>query len=407
MKIWNLNVKRGADGSKHLDIQMHGVIDGGWYDEAGVDTAETIAELNQHRDAKTVRVGINSVGGAAFGGVAMYNALQDHPGEVTCVVEGLAASAASLVAMAGKTVMGKGAMLMIHPPAAMAMGNATDLRKTADVLDKIQDSLAGIYQSKTGKSLDEINGLIDDETWMTADEAVAAGFADETGDPMGGDGDSSTETADPDKGEDDNDEPQMTADGVVWAGVTFPAAKLPQQIVAMAKKPVVAVQAPGAAGTVANTITATAVQTPAPQPALPPPVLAIVPPPEPQPPITRAELALRSPELVAALLEEGRAAGAAAERARLQAIDELGLKGCVELIAAAKYGEKPMSAPELAVAAIKAGHQAGAELLASRRKESQALAGVVVGAPDQTQSSKEAQLLTAMVTGINSQRGGK
>lgn len=378
MKIWNLNVKRGADGSKHLDIQLHGVIDGGWLDDDGVNTSDVVAELQNHLDAKTVEVRINSVGGSAFGGVAMYNALEAHPGEVTCRVEGLAASAASLVAMAGKTVMGKGSMMMIHSPSAGVMGNAAELRKAADWLDKVQDSLASIYTAKTGKSLDEVHGMLDAETWMTAEEAVASGFADSVADKPA---DDPADPADPADDVDD-DQPQMTADGLRWAGVTFPAASLPQQILAMATKPV---------------------QTPAPAA---PPVLAIVPPPAPELPIARAELQRRSPELLAALIEEGHAAGAAAERARFRAIDDLDLKGCTDLIAAAKYGDKPMDAPALAVAAIKAGHQAGAALLDARRAESLALAGVGAGAPDQAAVANKARMIQAIADGGNARRGG-
>jgi ATP-dependent protease ClpP protease subunit len=83
VKFWNLNVKRGADGSKHLDIQLHGVIDGGWYDEAGVSTSEIDRGAAAAPRRQDVGVRINSIGGSAFGGVAIYNALQSHPGEVT------------------------------------------------------------------------------------------------------------------------------------------------------------------------------------------------------------------------------------------------------------------------------------------------------------------------------------
>lgn len=383
MKIWNLTVKRGQDGSKHLDIQMHGVIDGGWMDDDGVDSAACIAELNQHLDAKTVCARINSVGGSVFGGVAMYNALQSHPGEVTCYVEGLAASAASLVAMAGKCVMGRGAMMMIHPPSTIAMGNAEELRKTADTLDKVQDAIASIYTARTGKSVDEINGLLDAETWMTAEEAVAAGFADSVGDDADEDGD---------EGE---DAPEMAAEGkaIIWAGVEFPTASLPQQIIAMAKSP----KPPQATVTTDSAV----VEPPAPTPA---PVLAVVPPPEPQSPITRSELQLRSPDLLNALLDEGRAAGVAEERARLKAIDDLGVKGCADLVMAAKYGEKPCDAPALAMAVVKAGQVAGSDLLAIRRQESQILASVTAGAPDQTAATDEARVIKAMVDGGNASR---
>jgi ATP-dependent Clp protease protease subunit len=391
MKFWNLNVKRGADGSKHVDLQIHGVIDGGWMDpDEGVNTSDVISEMQQHLDAKTIGVRINSVGGSAFGGVALYNALQAHPGEVTCFVEGLAASAASLVAMAGKTCMGVGAMMMIHPPLTVAMGNASELRKTADTLDKVQSGIAAIYTAKTGLSAKDVNDLVNAETWMTAEEAVAAGFADEIANaPAAGDEDGIDEPDPSDPNEGNEDEPQMVGDAVRWRGAEFPVANMPQQILAMAKTP--APQAP----VVAAAPTA-------------PPVLSLVPPPAPPPPLSRAEIELRAPDVLSAVKAEGHQAGSAAERARLQAIDDLGLPaGCADLVNAAKYGEKPLDAAALAVAVVKAGKQAGAELLAQRRVESRALADVVTNAPDQTAAAEEARHINAMVAAINARRGEK
>lgn len=408
-KFWNLGIARGADGSKHLDIQIHGEIDGGgWMGDEGVDTSALVGEMQKHLDAKTIGVRINSVGGSVFGGVSMYNALQSHPADVTCTVEGLAASAASLVAMAGKCVMGTGAMMMVHKPLMLAMGNADDLRKSADVLDKVQEALAGIYTAKTGKSLDEINGMLDDETWMTADEAVAKGFADEVMPDVktdygpgtqvpaeqkdfnddAADGDEEEGEGDPDT--DDPDEPMMLGDAVKWRGVVFPVNKLPQQIVAMAKTPV------------------------------PPkaPALAIVPPPaakQPEatitifePPLARADIERRAPAIVAALIEEGRVAGVAAERARLKEIDELGVRGCADLVHAAKYGDKPSDAPTLAMAVVRAGQVAGADMLALRRQESEQIAAVTQSAPSiDTDRAAEARLIKAMVDGGNARRGEK
>lgn len=420
-KFWNLGVKRGADGSKHLDLQIHGVIDGGWGDEGGVDTKSIVSDLQQHLDAKTIGVRINSMGGSAFGGVALYNALQSHPGEVTCCVEGLAASAASLVAMAGKTIMGKGAMMMIHPPSTIAMGGATEFRKTADVLDKIQTSLETIYSAKTGLSAKDVNDLVNKETWMTAEEAVAMHFADAVGAAPATEGD------DGDVGTDDGEgDTQMTADAVTWNGVTFPRKMIEThpRIMAMATKkskpPISATESTETAPTPDPAPEPPASPEPekdkpaadpapaseeAPTPA-PASVLSLVPPPAPTPPITRAELTLRAPELIAALFDEGHAAGAAAERARLQAIDDLGLKGCAELLAAAKYGDKPMDARDVAVAAIKAGQFAGAELLATRRVESRQLAAVVSGSPDQTGAAEQALVIKSIVDGGNARRGG-
>jgi ATP-dependent Clp protease protease subunit len=150
VKIWNLNVSQTTP-AKGADVQIHGVIDGGWLDDQSTSTAEIAKALAEHQDAKHINVRINSVGGSLFGGVALYNLLEAHGADVTSYVDGLAASAASIIAMAGKTVMGRGAMLMIHNPLAVAVGDAAELRKTAAVLDKARDSLLAIYKAKTGK----------------------------------------------------------------------------------------------------------------------------------------------------------------------------------------------------------------------------------------------------------------
>jgi ATP-dependent Clp protease protease subunit len=176
-KFFNLVAGEQA-GEKTLNIQVHGVIDGGWLDE-DTSSAEIAAALAEHQDAKRIDVHINSVGGSLFGGVALYNLLQAHPAEVTSYVDGLAASAASLIAMAGKTVMGRGAMLMIHNPMAIAMGDAREMRRMAADLDKARDALLAIYKAKTGKDSTDLKSMLDAETFLTAEQAVRQGFADE------------------------------------------------------------------------------------------------------------------------------------------------------------------------------------------------------------------------------------
>lgn len=385
-EIFNFAVKRGGDGSKHLDLQLRGVIDGGWLDEESVSTAKISALVNEHLDAKTITCRINSIGGSMFGGIALHNVLAQHPAEVTCIVEGLAASAASLIAMAGKLVMGKGAMLMVHSPLAGVMGNARELRQMADLLDKAQEGLCAIYESKTGKSRDEISALLNAETWMTAEEAVASGFADEVAEAghWEPDGDEDAEGNEPDGPE----EPTALGDLVVWNHVAFPKAALPERIVAMAKppKPVAAIvpPAPAQPSVVVEQPSAAAVT----------------------PIINRAYLAEKHPELVAALLEEGRTAGVAAERARLKAIDELPALGCAALVAAAKYGDQPLEAPALAVQIVKAQKGAGAELMAARALESAPLSNLGAPAPDAaTATASEQRLVAAITAGGNARRG--
>lgn len=152
------------------------------YDEIGlwgVTAMQFIADLKAI-DALQIKLFINSPGGSVFDALAMYNALRQHPAEIEVVVMGVAASAASIVAMAGdKIVMPENAFMMIHNPLNMAYGNADELREMADVLDKIAASLIATYAARTGMPDEDIKALLDAETWLSAAEAVEKGFADE------------------------------------------------------------------------------------------------------------------------------------------------------------------------------------------------------------------------------------
>jgi ATP-dependent Clp protease, protease subunit len=144
----------------------------------GTSAKEFIGELKalagQH-----IHLRVNSVGGSVVEGTAIYNALRRHKGGLTVHVEALAASMASVVAMAGEEVaIADNALIMIHNPWSMSMGDADDLRKEADILDKLKSTLVNAYKRKTGMDADEIADLMDEETWLGAEEAVAMGFAD-------------------------------------------------------------------------------------------------------------------------------------------------------------------------------------------------------------------------------------
>lgn len=145
----------------------------------GVQAKDFVSELNGVQ-SKTINVEINSPGGDVFAGLAIYNALKMSGKEIVVKVMGVAASAASLIAMAGdKIVMPKNTFMMIHNPWSFAMGNADELREQADVLDKIGSSLLQTYVARTGKSEGEIAPLLAKDTWLTADEALEMGFATE------------------------------------------------------------------------------------------------------------------------------------------------------------------------------------------------------------------------------------
>lgn len=152
------------------------VIDSFW----GVSAKRVVDEIKAVPEGEALDVVINSPGGSVFEGMAIYHALCGHKGERNVEIHGLAASMASVIAMAGTTIkIGEGGMVMVHDPLCSLFGNAEELRKEADVLDKIRDSIVNIYHRVTGKSKDDLKKMMAEETWLTADEAVAQGFAKE------------------------------------------------------------------------------------------------------------------------------------------------------------------------------------------------------------------------------------
>lgn len=149
-----------------------------WGDE--VTPKQFNEDLAALGDIKSLKLRINSPGGDVFAAAAIHNALKNHPATVTAYVDGLAASAASVVAMAGdKVVMPKTAMMMIHNPSMIAWGDAREMRDAAEILDKVRDTIIAAYEAKTGLDRAKLINLMNSETWMTANEAEEMGFADE------------------------------------------------------------------------------------------------------------------------------------------------------------------------------------------------------------------------------------
>jgi ATP-dependent Clp protease protease subunit len=158
------------------------------YDEIGaygVSAKGFLAELAALPDATPLAMRLNSPGGSVFDAVAIYNAIKRHTGTVTVWIDGIAASAASYIAMAGdEIVMPENAFLMIHDPAGMVMGTAIDMRAMAEALDKIKGSLLQGYAAKSGRSQEEIAPLMAAETWLDAKDALDLGFADRIAEPV-------------------------------------------------------------------------------------------------------------------------------------------------------------------------------------------------------------------------------
>jgi ATP-dependent Clp endopeptidase proteolytic subunit ClpP len=156
------------------DLFLYGEV-GGW----GASAAEFIDALSTRKEQR-INLHIHSPGGSVFEGHAIFTALKSHPGGVTTWVDGIAASMASVIAMAGAPVkMASNAFLMIHNPWSQTAGGSDEMRKQADVLDKLKESLVKIYADKSGMTHEEISAAMDSETWFSAEEAVAFGLADE------------------------------------------------------------------------------------------------------------------------------------------------------------------------------------------------------------------------------------
>lgn len=150
----------------------------------GISAADVMAELAQLSTVRDLTVRINSPGGDVFDGVAIFNAISDHPANVTVVVDGVAASAASFIAQAGdRRCMNRAAQMMIHDASGMCYGNASDMAEMQALLDRISDTIAGIYADRSGVDAATWREAMRAETWYSPDEAVAAGLADETAAP--------------------------------------------------------------------------------------------------------------------------------------------------------------------------------------------------------------------------------
>jgi len=149
--------------------------------EYGIRAIDFDASLKALGSPASLKVRIHSPGGSIIDGLAIYNMLRNHAAKKTVQIDGIAASMASVVAMAGdEIIMPKVALMMIHNPWTLAMGDAEALRAEADVLDKMKATLVSAYTARTGKTEEEVIRMMDNETWMDGDEAVANGFATRT-----------------------------------------------------------------------------------------------------------------------------------------------------------------------------------------------------------------------------------
>lgn len=177
-KFWNW-IKNEDESVPDMErtLFLNGMIsDETWY---GDEVTPQLFKDELNAGSGNITVWINSPGGDVFAAAQIYNMLRDYKGSVTVKIDGIAASAASVIAMAGNTVcVSPVAMMMIHNPATTAMGEAKDMQKAIVMLNEVKESILNAYESKTGLTRARLSHMMDDETWFNAKKAVELGFAD-------------------------------------------------------------------------------------------------------------------------------------------------------------------------------------------------------------------------------------
>ncbi|MGJ0776038.1 head maturation protease, ClpP-related [Faecalicoccus pleomorphus] len=177
-KFWNWKNQTDEEPSAERVLELYGTIaEESWFDD---DITPAMFKEELFAGSGPITIWINSPGGDVFAAAQIYNMLMDYPYDVTVKIDALAASAASVIAMAGtKVLMSPVAMIMVHNPATIAIGDSDEMQKAIDMLAEVKESIMNAYEIKTGMSRHKISQLMDAETWMNAKEAVKLGFADE------------------------------------------------------------------------------------------------------------------------------------------------------------------------------------------------------------------------------------
>ncbi|MEI2466648.1 head maturation protease, ClpP-related [Niallia taxi] len=364
-KFWTMNKSTTTNSA---EIFIYGSIGSSWWEESisASQFGRDLKALGNDLDDITVR--INSTGGSVYDGLAIRSLLRNHKASITAIVDGLAASIASIIAMgADKVVMAKGSNMMIHNPMASAFGEAKDLRDTADFLDKIRDSLVSVYEDKTGKTKDELIDLLDVETWMSAEEAVEMGFADEV------EGEIEVKAS-------------MAGTVAVFNGVSMDVSKftnIPDRLLNMAP--------PSLAGK----------QNHKPKTNIPSNHQ------EEDKNMDLNKLKNDYPELYQQVVNEGINQGVTQERDRFKAIDEIAMPGYEDIIDKAKY-ESGVTAELVAMQMIKQDKALAGNHLANAAKDAE-LINKVGGSASPQQHETEEQEITNFANGLagvmNSMRG--
>lgn len=217
-KFWNWKNKKVLNQETNEEVverilELHGTIaEESWFDD---DVTPQLFKDELNTGSGDITVWINSPGGDCVAAAQIYNMLTQYKGNVTIKIDGIAASAASVIAMAGnKVLMSPVSMMMIHNPATMAFGDHTEMQKAIDMLTEVKESIINAYVIKTGLTRAKLSHLMDAETWMDANKAIELGFADDII------GEAKTKTDEPKKEDDDEsneDKEKKTADSMLFS----------------------------------------------------------------------------------------------------------------------------------------------------------------------------------------------
>ena len=310
LKFWNVMKN---DEEKSAELILYGSIgsDEYWDDISDKVFKQDIENLG---DVENIILHINSPGGSVFSAVAIANTLKNHKAKITANIDGLAASAATIITSACDTVkMPKNALFMIHNPITFAYGNNQEMQKTVEMLDKVKNSIIETYLSKTKADKKTLSELMDNETWMDAETAKEYGFIDEIVDEEVG--------------------KEFVENKLIINNMAFDISKFKN--FRKAKDTVID-----------NKKNTKEVK------------------------MTLEELKNQFPDLYDYVLNEGKKIGKEEERERLKAIDDMGVNNYSELIENAKY-VNPMSASELAINILKKQKEEKAQKLQNIKNESQ------------------------------------
>lgn len=350
--------------------------------------SEFLKDLEDLGDKEQITVHINSVGGSLYGGIAIYNRLKSLSAQITTINDGLAASAGSIIFQAGNTrKVNAGSNVMVHGALGILWGHY-DVKGLRDVIKQLEagtKAAVNIYAQTTGRDRESICALVEQETWMTGQEAVDQGFADEVME----DGAPVTMSLTADK-------KYLLVNGVSMP--TFCLPNLPQNIPVQHARPEEnPLFAPGAfpAASIKNNVTGGA---------------------ETMEITTIDQLRDAFPELTEQMEAAARAAGALEERSRLQSIENIQRAiGDPDLIAAAKYGETPLTAEQLALKAMQAQAQLGNAMLGAMAADAKASNAAWIGAapnpgteptPEEEEKAQEARAIQ-MIVGPRGRKEGK